>query len=44
MVKCGNCGEEIDGSAYSLDSDPDVHLCSHCHRVMKNGEQKGRNS
>ena len=38
MTKCSNCGEEIDGPAYGLDSDPDIPLCGYCHRVMKHGE------
>lgn len=37
MRKCSNCGEEIDGPAYSIDCDPDMDLCEHCYKVMKNG-------
>ncbi len=35
MTKCDNCGEEIDGPAYSNDSEPSENLCVHCHKSFK---------
>jgi hypothetical protein len=38
MIKCDNCGEEIDGPAYANPSEPSENLCRNCYGHMPSGQ------